>query len=228
MCRFCAFIFLLFGYVNASAQSDLLDYYTRDISVDWGIASSIGSNPNQPTLFGNTLNVSVSHYFYKKVGYRVGANYLKNFEGTDAFYSMPIYMTYRTRIGREEYFEIDAESFSELVFQFIVWLLPKNLELFAGGNVGVIKPGVGVSNNTQWNSVPYNPGFMVKDEFYSAVEGGFRMNYRIWRFAVALSPTVSYSFTKNFTFESEDNLSSFTGYSPRWFVRATVGLSFAF
>jgi hypothetical protein len=222
-----AVLFVFFSF-NASAQSDLLDYYTRDISVDWGIAPSFGSTPHQPSQFGYTLNVSTSHSFYKKMGYRVGVNYIKDFEGTDALISAPIYLNYRTRVGRDEYLVIDAESFSELLFQVIVWLLPKNLELFAGGNVGVIRPGVGVSNNYQWETVPYNQGFVLSKEFYSAIEGGFRMNYRIWRFAVSLSPTVSYSLTKNFTFESENNLSSFTGYSPRWFVRATVGLSFAF
>lgn len=221
-------IILIFTFVSYSIAQDEeeRDKFNYDVSLNYGIFPSLTSDENKPELFGNLISAEYAYFFHNRIGFRTGLSSITNLEGTNGFYSVPLMFAYRSKVQRDFFIGGDINSFGDLIFQLILGLIPKHAEYNIGLNMGYINP----DNNlglVSYNEGPYfKEGFLTQNRFYTSADAGLRLTYRIYRFGVVLSPSVSYVLTNNFEFYSEQG--SNNGYSPDWFLRMTIGLSYRF
>jgi len=199
---------------------------SETVSINYGIFPSVTSDELKPELFGNVVSADFAYFFYNRIGFRTGFSVIKDLEGTDGFYSVPLLFAYRTKVHREFYIGGDIDSFGDLIFKIILGLIPKHAEYNIGFNLGYINP----DNNlglVSYNDGPYyKEGFLTQNRFFTSADAGLRLTYRIYRFGIVLSPSASYVLTNNFEFYSEQG--SNNGYSPDWFLKMTIGLSYRF
>ncbi len=212
---------------NSEAQNNFDNYYFRDISLDFGIYPSLSGSRTAPILSGQILSVKTSHYFSKRFGYRLGITKVNDMEGISSLYSVPVYLTIRSTTHRDLSISSQTHSFSDLLLQLFMSIFPKNVELNLGTNLGVATSDNGMGYIIR-NGQEYLYQFEIDNRFYATADAGLRLNYRIWRFAIVLSPTVSYLLTDNWAFRSELPYDDNNGFKPTWFLRGTIGLSFAF
>lgn len=221
-------IILIFTFVSYSIAQDEeeRDKFNYDVSLNYGIFPSLTSDENKPELFGNLISAEYAYFFHNRIGFRTGLSSITNLEGTNGFYSVPLMFAYRSKVQRDFFIGGNINSFGDLIFQLILGLIPKHAEYNIGLNMGYINP----DNNlglVSYNGGPYfKEGFLTQNRFYTSADAGLRLTYRIYRFGIVLSPSVSYVLTNNFEFYSEQGSSN--GYSPDWFLRMTIGLSYRF
>jgi hypothetical protein len=222
------FIILMGTIVSYSIAQDEeeRDKFNYDISLNYGIFPSLTSDENNPELFGNIISAEYAYFFHNRIGFRTGFSSITNLEGTDGFYSVPLMFAFRSKVQRDFFIGGDINSFGDLIFQLILGLIPKHAEYNIGINLGYINP----DNNlglVSYNGGPFfKEGFLTQNRFYSSADAGLRLTYRIYRFGIVLSPSLSYVLTNNFEFYSEQG--SNNGYSPDWFINMTIGLSYRF
>ena len=221
------FSILAIIWCNSNAQTSFDDYYFRDISFDFGIYPSLTSSYTSPELFGQILSIKTSHYPTKHLGYRLGITKVNHLDGSSSLYSIPLYLSMRTRTRRSLMVSQSTDSFGDLLFQLFMSIFPRNVEYNMGINLGMVTPDSG-QGYTLWDGQWFKYDFNVNHNFYATADAGFRLNYKIWRFGLVLSPTVSYLLTKNWEFMSELPNDVSNGYKPTWFLRGTIGLAFAF
>jgi len=225
--KFGLFVFILISFFHAFAQEpEDKDSFSHDISFNYGLFPALISDNFQSELSGSTFSLDYAYFFYNKMGIRTGLNSITNFEGTKGFYTAPLMFAYRTKAHRDFYISSDADSFGELIFDIILGLIPKHAEYNIGFNLGYIEP----DNNlgmVSYNGGPYfKEGYLTQQRFFASADAGLRLTYRIYRFGIVLSPSVSYLMTKNFEFYSEQD--SNNGFSPQWFMKLNIGLSYRF
>lgn len=212
---------------NSEAQKNFDNYYFRDISLDFGIYPSLSGSHTAPILSGQILSLKTSYYFSKRFGYRLGITSVSDMEGASSLYSAPIYLTIRSTTQRDLSISSHTHSFSDLLLQLFMSIFPKNVELNLGTNLGVATPDNGMGY-IFWNGNEYLYQFEIDNRFYATADASLRLNYKIWRFGIVLSPTVSYLLTENWAFRSELPNDENNGFKPTWFLMGTIGLSFAF
>ena len=223
--RFLVLVCFLF-YTNFSFSSGNDDkYYFHDVSLDVGVYPFINKT-FQPSLIGNIISVQNVNYLNEKVGFRTGFSLINDLEGSNALYSIPIYFAYRT--STQNAFVLGTvSSIQELIMGIIMGLFPRNYEFNIGANIGYIdkdksKSYILIDNNKYLNS------YVVESPFWSTIDGGMRLNYKIWRFGIVISPGLSYSLTRNFRFESSLPNHNQNGLKPSMYFRITGGISFRF
>lgn len=221
------FVILLISYFPAFTQDyDGSDSFSHDISINYGLFPALISKDYQSELSGTTISLDYAYFFHNKMGFRTGFASITNFEGTKGFYKIPLAFSYRTKAQRDYFISSDAGSFGELFFDIILGLMPKHAEYIIGINLGYIEP----DNNmgmVSYNGAPfYNEEYLTQHRFFASADAGLRLTYRIYRFGIVFSPSVSYVLTNNFEFSSEQ--SSTNGFSPNWFMNMTIGLSYRF
>lgn len=220
------FVFLLVSS-NSEAQKNFDNYYFRDISLDFGIYPSLSGSRTVPILSGQILSLKTSHYFSKRFGYRLGITSVSDMEGASSLYSVPIYLTIRSTTHRNLAISSHTKNFSNLLLQLFMSIFPRNVEVNLGPNLGVATPDGGQGYIIR-NGHEYLYQFEIDNRFYATADASLRLNYKIWRFGIVLSPTVSYLLTDNWAFRSELPNDENNGFKPRWFLKGTIGLSFAF
>lgn len=217
------FLFIDFSKAQDGEERDLFNY---DLSINYGIFPSVTSDAFKPGLYGNVVSADYAYFFYNRIGFRTGFAVINNLESTNGFYSVPLLFTYRTKSHREFYIGGDADSFGDLIFKIILGLIPKHAEYNIGFNLGYINPDNNLGE-VSYNGGPfYKEGFLTQQKFYASLDAGLRLTYRIYRFGIVLSPSVSYALTNNFEFYTEQG--DYNGYLPDWFMKLTVGLSYRF
>ncbi|HAN20049.1 MAG: hypothetical protein A2X13_07205 [Bacteroidetes bacterium GWC2_33_15] len=223
-------ISLIVQLVIVSFYSSAQDFdekaYNRDLSLNYGIYPALISDANQSNLAGTMVSAQGAYFFYNNTGIRTGLTFITDMEGTDAFITIPIMFAYRTKTNRDFYLGSNIDSFGDLIFQLILGLIPKQAEYHVGMNIGYIDPDNNIGLSGYNDGTYFEEGYKVNQRFTSSVDAGLRLTYRIYRFGIVLSPSVSYMFTNNFEYYSElDNNSSF---NPNWFMNLTLGLSYRF
>lgn len=221
------FSIIFISWCNTNAQSNFDDYYFRDISFDFGIYPSLTSSHTNPDLFGQILSIKTSHYPTKHIGYRFGVTKVNDLDGSSSLYSVPLYLSLRTRTVRGLSISQNTENFGDLMFQLFMCIFPQNVEYNMGINLGIVTPDNG-QGYILWDDQEFKYDFKINNRFYATADAGFRLNYKIWRLGLVFSPTVSYLLTKNWEFKSEVPHDESNGYKPTWFLRGTIGLSFVF
>lgn len=221
-----AFILLTLFCIHSQAQDTNEESFYRDLSFNYGIYPALISDPNQSNLVGTMVSAQGAYFFYNNTGIRTGLTFITDMEGTDAFISIPIMFAYRTKTNRDFYLSSNIDSFGDLIFQLILGLIPKQAEYLVGMNIGYIDPDNNIGLSGYNDGTYFEEGYKVNQRFTSSVDAGLRLTYRIYRFGIVLSPSVSYLFTNNFEYYSElDNNSNF---NPDWFMNLTFGLSYRF
>lgn len=216
---------LLFFTIISFAQTDEDNQFFHNISVEYGIFASLNSDRYE-NLTGNRLSFLASYYFINNFGINSGVSFINNIEGSNKFYSMPIQLVYRTPVYKSSEVYIEAESLTDFIFQLIIGLMPKQYEFNVGTNLGYIEPNNNISmvsiNNGPW----LRDGYSAEQRFVSTIDLGFKGRYKIRRFGVTISPSLSYLLTKNFKYYSE--VYPEKDYYPKMFLSFTVGLSYDF
>jgi hypothetical protein len=220
-------VILVLGSFTMFAQEKFENRFFRDITIDFGIYPSLTSGNIYPEQFGSILSISSAHYLMPKTGYRIGLTVLSDMEGSHTVYSVPIYFTYRTSTRRTLDISSSTGSINDLLTQLFMSIFPKNAEFNIGTNLGITSPD-GIYSYIIIDGTPYANYFDLTNRFVASIDGGFRLNYKIWRFAVCLSPAISYLVTQNYKFTSTILNDPSNGYKPDWYFRGTVGVSFSF
>jgi len=217
---------LILFFFNSKAQETTEELFFHDLSFNYGIHPAVISDNNQPNLVGSMFSAQGAFFFYNNMGVRTGLTYITNMEGTDSYTSIPLMFAYRTKTNRDFYLGSNIDSFGDLLFQIILGLIPKQAEYNVGISLGYIEPNNNLSLVDYGDGYFFEEGYQVNQRFTSSVDAGLRLTYRIYRFGVVLSPSVSYVFTDNFEYYSELGLNS--GYTPNWFMNLTFGISYRF
>ncbi|OFX18850.1 MAG: hypothetical protein A2041_09385 [Bacteroidetes bacterium GWA2_31_9b] len=220
------FILFVCFSVKIQAQETKEELFFRDLSFNYGIHPALISDYNQPNLVGSMFSVQGAFFFYNNIGVRTGFTFITNMEGTDGSVNIPIMFAYRTKTNRDFYMGSNIDSFSDLLFQIILGLIPKQAEYNVGINLGYIEPNNNLSLVDYGDGYFFEEGYQVQNRFATSIDAGLRLTYRIYRFGVVLSPSVSYVFTNNFEYYSELGLNS--GFTPNWFMNLTFGISYRF
>ena len=220
------FILFVCFSVKIQAQETKEELFFRDLSFNYGIHPALISDYNQPNLVGSMYSVQGAFFFYNNIGVRTGFTFITNMEGTDGSVNIPIMFAYRTKTNRDFYMGSNIDSFSDLLFQIILGLIPKQAEYNVGINLGYIEPNNNLSLVDYGDGYFFEEGYQVQNRFATSIDAGLRLTYRIYRFGVVLSPSVSYVFTNNFEYYSELGLNS--GFTPNWFMNLTFGISYRF
>jgi hypothetical protein len=211
------------GFLYANDKDDIT--YFHDVSIDIGVYPFI-NKLDQPDLFGNVTSIQNVNYLTEHAGFRTGFSVINNLEGSNGLYSVPIYFAYRTSTQRE--FTLgNVTSPGELIFGIILGLLPRNYEFNIGLNTGYIAKDESKSYLLIGNK-KYLNSYTVDNCFYSSIDGGIRLNYKIWHFGLVFAPGLSYMMTRNFTFESTLPNDNNKGLRPSLYFKFTGGLSFRF
>lgn len=213
---------LLFIVSFANAQERNRHLYFNEIAYDYGIFSSL--NPREkPGMDGEIMKLNYTHFFGQRFGYQTGINIINSLEGSDIVYTVPLYFKYRSPIHRDHYLNIDGETFGEVIFNMIFSLLPRQSEFFAGVNIGYLAPD---KNNAAFNNYgDFYPYYDSEQRFFSTIDLGMGLKYRIKRIGISIKPTLSYLVSENFKYYSNDNSD---GYSPKVFMNGTIGISYNF
>lgn len=217
------FLFCITNFLF-SANNDDKNYF-HDVSFDLGVYPYI-NKVYQPNLTGSVISFQNVNYLSDKIGFRTGISIINDLEGSDRLYSVPIYFAYRTSTQRK--FAIGpVSSIQELIIGVILGLIPRNCEFNIGTNIGFID-----KDNTKGflmiDNKAFSNSYIVKNSFWSSIDGGVRLKYNIWRFGLVLSPGLSYSLTRNFIFDSDLPNDENNGLRPAMFFRFTGGISFRF
>lgn len=216
---------LMLSAISSFSQHVQENKFFNNISVDYGIFASLNSDRYE-NLAGNRLNFQASYYFVNNFGINTGVSFISNIEGSNKFYSIPIQLVYRTPVYKSSEIYIDAVSLTDLIFQLIIGLMPKQYEINFGTNLGYIEPNNNISlvsiNNGPW----LKEGYSAEQRFVSTIDLGVKGKYKIGRFGVTFSPVVSYLLTRNFKYYSEVN--PYNQYYPTMFLSFTFGLSYEF
>ena len=220
------FILFVCFSVKIQAQETKEELFFRDLSFNYGIHPALISDYNQPNLVGSMFSVQGAFFFYNNIGVRTGFTFITNMEGTDGSVNIPIMFAYRTKTNRDFYMGSNIDSFSDLLFQIILGLIPKQAEYNVGISLGYIEPNNNLSLVDYGDGYFFEEGYQVQNRFATSIDAGLRLTYRIYRFGVVLSPSVSYVFTNNFEYYSELGLNS--GFTPNWFMNLTFGISYRF
>ncbi|HAF31014.1 MAG TPA: hypothetical protein DCG75_18405 [Bacteroidales bacterium] len=217
-------IVMLFATSSFSQQVQENKFF-NDISVDYGIFASLNSDKYE-NLVGNKLSFQTSWFFINDFGIKTGVSFTRNLEGSNMLYSVPLQLVYRTPVYKSSEIYIDAMSLTDLVFQFIIGLMPKQYEISIGTNLGYIEPNNNISLVSINNGFWLEEGYSAEQRFVSTIDLGVKGKYKIGRFGVAISPALSYLLTKNFKYYSEVN--PYKEYYPTMFLSFTFGLSYEF
>lgn len=214
-------VIILIGNLNAQDIQEHSSF--NEIGYEYGIFSSL--NPeSKPGLNGEIMKLKYAHFFGQIWGVQSGLNLINNLEGSNIIYTIPLYLTYRSPIDNSIEIRDDAETIGGFLFGLILAILPTQSEFFFGMNTGYIKPGNGVYFTDPSGEV-YSY-YDSEQRFFSTVDLGMSLKYRIGRVGISLNPAVSYLISSNFKYYS--NNSDVDGYSPRVFMNGTVGLSYNF
>ncbi|MFC2096429.1 hypothetical protein ACFLQ3_01865 [Bacteroidota bacterium] len=219
------FIYFLILATFSFAQNDYTETYFHDVSVDYGLFASLNSDAHQ-NLVGNKISFQSAYFYSNKFGIRSGISFIKNLEGTNKFYEVPIQFVYRTPIDKSFFIGGTVDSIEDLILKIILGLVPRQADFHIGSNLGYIEP----DNNLGLSSINGGPfvqrGFQTEQRFVTTVDLGMRLHYKIRRFGIVAAPNVSYLVTENFKYYSDTG--SDHGYKPKWFMNISIGLVYQF
>lgn len=202
------------------------DHFSYDISINYGLFPALIGDYDQPNLVGNIVSADYAYFFHNRMGFRTGLASVFDLEGTQGFYSVPILFSYRSKVQKEFYIGGNVDSFGDLLFQIILALLPKHTEYNIGINIGYINPENYNDLMIDIDGLYYTEGYRAMSSMLVSADAGLRLTYRIYRFGIVLSPSVSYLITDNFKYYSEYGQDK--KFSPDWFMKLTFGLSYRF
>lgn len=192
--------------------------YFNDIGFQRGFilsAKRIGSS----YLSGEGFNINFGQSFGKSDISRVILGYYSDIDNVENHSFASFTYGYRSQVSRTRNISTTITSFGDFIFQLIQSAFPRNFELSVGPTIGYI-----ASNQTS----PYlnTDEFRVRRNFLLSLDAILGLHYNVWRFRLTGNITTAYSLTKNFEYHSFEISSN--GSIPRWFIKPSIGVSFAF
>lgn len=199
--------------------------FYNDISYDYGFFNSL--NPgDKEGINGEVMNLRLSHFYNQNCGFRSGINFINGVEGTNKFLTIPVQFVYRSPINRSLVINTNAETIGGVLFDIILGIMPRQTEFFIGANLGYIDPDNNLGQTSIFGGPWITQGYQTEQRFYSSIDAGLTLKYKIRRFGIGFSPTLKYLVTRNFKYYSEDGIND--GYTPNWFLSGTIGISYQF
>lgn len=187
--------------------------FQKEVTMDIGLYIPF---QNPYNIEASVYSLQGAYFFsnYERFGIRSGISYYKGFEGSEYYIGIPLFASYRIELNSSIY--PVGYSFGEIFRNFLINIIPKNIEFGVGPNLGYIQP----DNYRQPMS------YFIDKRFALSIDANMRMTFRIWRLGLALNPTISYLTTKNFKLIYPENKKLLS--QPSFFFKGTVGLSFLF
>ena len=132
--RIISVIFLVFFSFSSFAQLEDENLFFKEISFDYGIFNSMNSSEHE-NLTGNRISIQTAHFFLNNFGFRTGITSFSKLEGSEKFYTVPLYLSYRTEIEKGiNHFTVN--SLSDLFYKVLLGIVPKQAEINFGTNIG--------------------------------------------------------------------------------------------
>jgi len=216
-------VFLLFSlFLKAK---DFEREYKKILGIEYGIFAALNSD-KYGNLTGNRIDFSASYYFSDRWGISSGINLITNIQGSNSYYSVPLYVKFKTPVYKPSEIYIDAETLMELFIELILGIMPRQYEFNFGTSLGYIDPVNSLPLISINGGPVHEEGYSVSQRFASSIDLGFTGKYKIRQFGIVISPNLSYMLTKNFEYSSELNLNK--DYKPSIFLSLTIGFSYEF
>lgn len=200
--------------------------YRHDISLGYGISQNLNNGNARLKLQRNAYSIQAAHFFSDKKGLRTGITIVKSINGSEYQIGVPFYFCYRTLFKRTKMENIKMNNYTYLnilaiPLMYAFSLIPYNIEYNIGMNFGYVKP----SKNYQNGFNMFNDTFIADRKFSSSIDLGCRIQYKVWRIGIVISPSISYLLTKNYYFKTSFENDKNYGYRPKWFTQGLIGLT---
>lgn len=216
---FVLLVFFSFISLSSKAQiySDLSDNrkYYYDIGINY-----------EPLLFhgdASLVNLSGAYYFTPQLGIRTGLGYTRDLtDDCDWLVKVPALFSYRTETieSMAPYLD-DCETFGEMLFATLWYILPKRFELNAGPSFGYMNSYGKFTEEEKKNSDDY----YINVKPMVTLDANAKMTIPIGRVGLDFSLGVSYFLTRNVKYYSSDNLDNRIS---RWMGNLSVGAHYRF
>ncbi len=217
------FLFIMLIITSISAcfsqeKTETSSKYYNDIGLQFGVMVSVKSQ-NSSYLFGSGYSLNYGHQYGRNGVGRIAVGYLMELDNTKQLSYATITYGYRSSIRRSMDVSSTTSSVGDLLFQLLQSVFPRNYELSVGPTIGYITES---ESNSILNYHEYN----VNNNYLLSLDAGLRLHYNLWRFRLTGNMFAAYNLTNNFNYHFQSN--PVASYTPKWFFKPSVGLSFAF
>ncbi len=220
------FIFLFFLLSTQARQPEERNdnwRYFRDIGVEYGIYI--------PTEYNNLSNGSITnlhggYFFNDKLGFRSGITLITGMEGSGNYWKIPFLFSVRTKTFNIEW-NSDAEydNASDLLFNFLLFILPNSYELNIGPSLGYMTPKNSITYITQ-GGAEFSEIYKINNRFASSIDANLRLSFQLGKICLNGNMGINYLLTKNYDYHFF--IPDDTAQKPTWFVNLSVGVSYRF
>lgn len=169
------------------------------------------------------VNLQGAYYFSPNMGIRTGLSYSGGItDDCDWMIKIPALFSFRTATaeGLEPMYDGD-ETFGEILFMSLLYLLPKRFEVNMGPSFGYMTADKKYASDEKLKSDNY----FIENKPMVTMDTNVKMTIPIKRIGIDFSLGVSYLFTKNIKYYSPDNLSNRT---QRWIGNFSMGAHYRF
>ena len=198
----------------------------EEVEFSVGMMGALKSNAYGAEIM---YELKYSHYNYKGLGFKIAAQYIPELCGSEQVIGVPIAFAYRSPLAGFEDLLLNglegmvssavfhpenvADNPQSLIASFISGIVSR-YEFFVG-----VTPDY-ITGEKEWSDAR---------RFGLTADLGLRLNYRIWRFCLNITPAFHYRFTDNHGLYSFDGYGSSSVFEPsRGFFTFSGGLSFMF
>lgn len=216
---FWLFVFLFFVFQTLWSQR------YNDISDNRKYYYDIGFNYSTLLFHGDASMISLqgAYYLTSNLGIRTGLGYTRDVtDDCDWLIKVPALFTYRTETvdSMNPYLD-DCETFGEMLFATLWYILPKRFELNAGPSFGYMDTYRKFTEGEKIKSDNY----FINTKPMVTIDANAKMTIPIGRIGLDFSLGVSYFLTRNIKYYSPDNLDNKIS---RWMGNLSVGAHYRF
>lgn len=216
---FLLLVFLSFVFLTLRAQKHI------DISDNRKYYYDVGFNYSTLIFHGDASMISLhgAYYLTPNLGIRTGLGYTRDLtDDCDWLIKVPVLFTYRTEtIDSMNPNLDDCETFGEMLFASLWYILPKRFELNAGPSFGYMDTYRRFTEEEKIKS----DNFFINVKPIVTLDANAKMIIPIGRVGFDLSLGVSYFLTRNIKYYSPDNLDNKIS---RWMGNFSVGAHYRF
>jgi len=223
MKKYLAALLLALPLAGVSAQEET---YKAEVSGGVGVLSAGSGKASASYSFASA---GLSYYYSRSFGFYGGLTYAGAFEGLDALYELPFYLTHRSGVStRKSKERAGGQSYSakNALWSFVSYSLPSRLDWSVGATLGYYH------GEPKAFSQGEASGFEVNSRIGLSADAELRFYYVFGRFKLSVAPAVGYLLTSNLVYagagsDLRSSGESYSGMSPhiRFRVMGGVALS---
>ncbi|MFV0417923.1 MAG: hypothetical protein ACK5KT_04190 [Dysgonomonas sp.] len=215
------FLSFFFSFMTLSSQAQIYN----DISDNKKYFYDLGFNYSTLIFHGDAsmIGLNGAYYFTPNLGIRTGLLYTRDLtDDCDWLIKVPALFSFRTETIESMTPNLDdCETFGEMLFSSLLYILPKRFELNAGPSFGYMDTYRKFTEEEKIKSDNY----FINTKPMVTLDANAKMIILIGRVGLDFSMGVSYFLTRNIKYYSFDNLDNKIS---RWMGNLSVGAHYRF